>query len=104
MLYMFEIKDKTITYTLPDNEVLDPINPFLFVERLTDEIRKTWPHQVEIKPLFARRRNFNHKICCSLPSNFDHQQVRLIKVQLELISNNLLFELKSKIHLAGLAG
>ncbi len=102
MLDMFEIADNQIIYTLPDKDSLEPINPFLFVERLTDEITITWPH-LHIKTVFARRRNFNHKIYCSLPSNFNHQQVRLIKAQLELISNNLLFELKSKIHLAGLA-
>lgn len=77
MLDMFEIADNQIIYTLPDKDSLEPINPFLFVERLTDEITITWPH-LHIKTVFARRRNFNHKICCSLPSNFDHHQVRLI--------------------------
>jgi len=102
MLDMFEIADNQIIYTLPDKDSLEPINSFLFVERLTDEIRIIWPH-LHFKTVFARRRSFNHKIYCYLPDSFTYQQVRLIKIQLELISNNLLLELKSKIYLAGLA-
>jgi hypothetical protein len=99
---MFEIKDNQIIYTLPDKDSLEPVNPYLFIERLTDEIRKIWPY-LELKTVFARRRNFNHKIYCCLPDSFASQQVKLIRMQLELIANNLLLELKAKIHLAGLA-
>jgi hypothetical protein len=99
---MFEIKDNQIIYTLPDNDSLEPVNPYLFVERLTDEIRKIWPY-LELKTVFARRRNFNHKIYFYLPDSFTSQQIKLIRIQLELIANNLLLELKAKIHLAGLA-
>ena len=103
MLFMIEIKGKTIVYTLPSNDVLGQVSPFLFIEKLEDEIALIWP-QLRLNKIFANRKQGTHQLYCVLPSTFTNEQIRLIKLQIELIASNLLADLKDKIYFAGLAG
>lgn len=102
MWIMIEIKGKTIIYTLPNNDVLGQVSPFLFIERLEDEIAVIWP-QIKANKVFANRKQGTHQLYCVLPSTFTNEQIRLIKLQIELIASKLLTDLKDKIHFAGLA-
>jgi hypothetical protein len=102
MWIMIEIKGKTIIYTLPSNDVLGQVSPFLFIEKLEDEIALIWP-QIKVNKVFANRKQGTHQIYCVLPFTFTNEQIRLIKLQIELIASSLLTDLKDKIYFAGLA-
>jgi hypothetical protein len=99
---MIEIKGKTIIYTMPSNDVLGQVSPYLLMEKLEEQIVTTWP-QLKVSKVFASKKQQSHQIYCDLPSTFANEQIRLIKIQIELIANNLLADLKEKIHFAGLA-
>ena len=47
---MIEIKGKTIIYTLPSNNALGQVSPFLFIEKLEDEITLIWPQLGKVCP------------------------------------------------------
>ena len=99
---MIEIKGKTIIYTLPSNNTLGQVNPYLLIEKLEEQIIMTWP-EIKVNKICANRKQSTHKIYCVLPTSFANEQIRLIKLQIELIASNLLFNLKEKIYFAGLA-
>jgi hypothetical protein len=99
---MIEIKGKTIIYTLPSNNALGQVSPFLFIEKLEDEIALIWP-QLKINKVFASRNHHYHQIYCVLPIDYTTEQIRLIKVQIELIAASLLADLQKKIYFASLA-
>lgn len=99
---MIEIRGKTLIYTLPSNEILGQVSPFLLIEKLEDEIVLTWP-KLKINKVFAPRKQGTHQIYCVLPSTFALEQVRLVKLQIDIIANKLLTDLKDKIYNASLA-
>ena len=98
---MIEIKEKTIIYTLEANN-LDGLNPYLFVERLAEEILNVWSF-IEVKKVFSSKKHSRLQIYCHLPSHYSKEQIKLIKIQIELLASNLLVELKDKLFFAGLA-
>lgn len=102
MLTMIEIKGKTIIYTLPSSNILGQVSPYLFIEKLEDEITLIWP-QLKVNKTFASKKQHSHQIYCALPSSFANEQIRLVKLQIELIASSLLIDLKDKIYFAGLA-
>jgi hypothetical protein len=102
MWVMIEIKGKTIIYTLPSSDVLGQVSPFLFIEKLEDEIALIWP-QLKVNKVFVNRKQGTHQLYCLLPSNFALEQVRLVKLQIDIIANKLLTDLKDKIYNASLA-
>lgn len=102
MWIMIEIKGKTIIYTLPSNDVLGQVSPYLFIEKLEDEIALTWP-QLKVNKVFANRKQGTHQLYCVLPASFTNEQIRLVKLQIELVASSLLADLKDKIYFAGLA-
>lgn len=102
MWFMMEIRDKTIIYTTPSSKVLGQVSPYLLLEKLEDEIALTWP-QLTVNKVFVSGKEASHKLFCVLPNGYAKEQIRLIKLQIELIASNLLVELKDKIYFAGLA-
>ena len=102
MLTMIEIRGKTLIYTLPSNNVLGQVSPHLLIEKLEDEIVTTWP-QLKVKTLYATKKQDTYQIYCVLPSTFALEQVRLVKLQIDIIASKLLTDLKDKIYFAGLA-
>jgi len=99
---MVHIKGKTIIYTAPASGQLGQVSPYLLVERLADELVDTWP-QLKVNKVFATRKQGSYQIYCVLPTHFTNEQIRLVKLQIELIACNLLAELKDKIYNAWLA-
>lgn len=102
MCIMIEIKGKTIIYTVPSSSNLGQVSPHLLIEKLEDEIVLTWP-QLKVKKVFASRKQDNYQIYCVLPANFANEQIRLIKIQIELIAASLLAGLQKNMYFAGLA-
>lgn len=100
MVIMIKAKGKIILYRV-DSELLGQVSPYLFVERLAEEIMKVFPFLV-VKKLFSSKKQSSLEIHSLCPSNYSDQQVNLIKIQIELIASNLVLELKDKIYFAGL--
>jgi hypothetical protein len=85
---MVEIKGKTIIYTIPNSSHLQQLSPYSFIEKLEDEIVITWP-QLTVNKVFSSKKQHSYQIYCVLPSKYANEQVRLIKVQIELIAASL---------------
>lgn len=98
---MIEIKGKAIIYTIEEDN-LGQVSPYLFSERLAEEINKVFPF-LKVNKLFASKKQTMMQIYCLLPAHYTKEQVHLIKIQIELLSSNLLADLKDKIYFAGLA-
>jgi len=99
---MIEIKEKTIIYTLEANN-LEGLNPYLFIERLAEEILNVWPF-LRVSKVFSSKKHSCFQIHCHLPTHYTQEQIRLIKIQIELLISKLLTDLKDKLFFAGLAG
>ena len=88
-------------YTIEANN-LEGLNPYLFIERLAEEILNVW-FFIEVKKVFSSKKQSSLQIYCLLPSHYSKEQIKLIKIQIELIASKLLIELKDKLFFAGLA-
>ncbi|MBI4852255.1 MAG: hypothetical protein HY819_10705 [Acidobacteria bacterium] len=99
---MVEVKGKTIIYTVAGSEQLGQVSPYLFVERLAEQLVDTWP-QLKVNKIFASKKQHSHQIHCVLPSNYANEQIKLIKSQIELIAASLLADLQDKINWAKMA-
>jgi hypothetical protein len=100
---MIEIKDNVIIYKVPINGDLGLISPYLFIERLSDEIIESFP-QIKVNKLFASRMEAFHQIQCNVPKYCSREKILLLGEQIELIANNLFERLEEKIYFARLAG
>jgi hypothetical protein len=98
---MIKIQGKTLIYKIQANE-LGEVNQYLFVDRLAEEINKVFPF-LEVNKLLPSKKQSSMEIYCLFPTHYTKEQINLIKIQIELLSSNLLAELKDKIHFAGLA-
>lgn len=101
MLIMIEIKGKSIIYTLEISN-LGQLNPYLFIERLAEEVSNVWSF-VQVNKVFSSKWQSTFQIHCFLPNHFTKEQIKLIKIQIELTANSLLADLKDKLFFAGLA-
>ncbi len=99
---MVEIKGKTIIYKVPISGRLGLVSPYLFIDRLGDEITENFP-QMQVDKLFASRKEAFHQIYCKLPKHYSKEQIFLLRKQVEIIAANLLKDLEGKIYLARLA-
>ncbi|MBI1829278.1 MAG: hypothetical protein HYR87_07390 [Thaumarchaeota archaeon] len=99
---MTEIKYNCIIYQVPSKSELGVVNPYLFVESLAEEISKVF-YQIKVRKKFASRKQKTHQVYCQLPKEYEIQQLRLIKIQIEVIASSLLAEIKEKMRFAGLA-
>lgn len=102
ILAMIEITGQTIIYTVPSSNVLGQVSPYLLLEKLEDEIALIWP-QLTVNKVFVSGKEATYKLFCVLPNAYAREQIRVIKLQIELIASNLLTEIKDKIYFAGLA-
>lgn len=100
---MVQIKGKTIIYTTPDSNQLGQVSPYLFIERLAEELVKTWP-QIMVNKVFGSKKEHSHQLFCKLPGNYTDGQAKLIKAQIELIAASLLADLQEKINWAKVIG
>lgn len=96
---MTEIKENIIIYKVPSNDELGQVNPYLFVETLAEEITKVFG-QIKVNKKFASRKQKTHQLYCLLPKDYQIEQLRLIKVQIEVMANSLLAEIKEKMRFA----
>jgi len=101
MLIIIEIREKTIIYTL-ETSSLEGLNPYLFIERLAEEILNVWPF-LRVNKVFSCKKQSTFQIHCLLPTHYTQEQIKLVKIQIELIASKLLIELKDKPFFAGLA-
>lgn len=99
---MIEVREKTIVYKAEEEE-LGEVNGYLLIERVAEEIIKTFP-SVEVKKVMGSKKQRSRQIECLLPSSYEKEQVRVIKVQIELIGARILSELKEKIISLAIAG
>ena len=100
---MVHTKGKTIIYIVPESNQLGQVSPYLFVERLADELVSTWP-QIKVRKAFASKKKHFHQIYCVLPNGYTDEQVRLIKAQIEMLAGGLLVDLQKKMDWAKIAG
>ncbi len=100
---MIETKGKVIVYKVPINGDLGLLSPYLFIERLFDEVVETFP-QIKVNKVFVSRIEAFHQLHCNMPKHYSKEQVLLISKQIEIIATSLLKGLQEKIHLARLAG
>lgn len=100
---MVEIKGNVIVYKVPINGDLGFLSPYLFIERLADEVTETFP-QIKVNKVFVSRMEAFHQLHCNMPKHYSREQILLISKQIEIIAASLLKSLQEKIHLAKLAG
>lgn len=100
---MVQIKGKTIIYTTPDSDQLGQVSPYLFIEKLAEKISEVFP-SLRVNKVFASKNQHAHQIYCKLPSSYANDQIRLIKVQIDIIAASLLADLQEKIYSARIAG
>ncbi len=99
---MKELKENLIIYKVPSPEELGRVNPYLFVDSLAEEISRIF-YQIKVQKKFASRKQKTHQLYCHLPKEYEIQQLKIIKIQIEVIATSLLTEIKEKMHWAGLA-
>lgn len=100
---MVEIRGNIIVYKVPINGDLGLLSPYLFIERLFDEVVETVP-QIKVNKVFVSRMEAFHQLRCSMPKHYSKEQILLISKQIEIIAARLLKNLQEKIHLAKLVG
>lgn len=100
---MVEIKGNVIVYKVPINGDLGFLSPYLFIERLADEVTETFP-QIQVNKLFVSRKEAFHQLHCNIPKYYSRKQILLLGRQIEIIATGLLEDLQEKIYLARLAG
>lgn len=100
---MVEIRGNIIVYKVPINGDLGLLSPYLFIERLFDEVVETFP-QIKVNKVFVSRMEAFHQLHCNVPKHYSKAQILLISKQIEIIAARLLKSLQEKIHLAKLAG
>lgn len=100
---MVEIKGNVIVYKVPINGDLGLLSPYLFIERLADEVVETFP-QIQVNKVFGSRMEAFHQLHCNMPKHYSKEQILLISQQIELIAASLFERLQEKIHFARLAG
>ncbi len=99
---MVEVKDNVIIYKVPINSNLGLVSPYLFIERLADEIIQRFP-QLKINKVFASRMEAFHQIQCNVPKHYSKEKILVLCKQVELIANKLFERLQEKIYFARLA-